>query len=313
MNQESDFPYVALVARGSGIHPSTSRLITLDALTFDDHGSAGERIHLRFNPGTDPGPRHMHGLTHEEVAEAPRFASSLKKLDALLDDRTLVTHRTSLTWGFVVSEARKAMNAAARANRSRGRGRNRGRGRQRVGHVPRPATIVDTLATARRQGVSLSDTRIPHVAKHYGVTEQAPVDMVKDLFLEQRRRGALAECGPKELRADRCGLQRSHVRIDAVEAPRPVPNPGQYRPGSELKRGMEIVVAPEIEMDPNEVVEAIVKAELAYSEKLTRQTSLVVCNETTDLHGKAMHAQRKDIPLMSDVAFMEAVQRVEGN
>ena len=88
-------------------------------------------------------------------------------------------------------------------------------------------------------------------------------------------------------------------------------NPGKYEPGKELRRGMEIVVAPEILEDPDTIISALMREELNYSEKLTREASLVVCNVTTDLVGKAMHAQRKGIPLMSDAAFLDALTRIE--
>lgn len=322
-------PYIALVTHASGIHPSTSRLITLDAVTFNEEGTIGEEFFAVLNPEADPGPRHQHGLTREEVTAGQRFSQVLKTLDRLIDGRTLVVHSAPRNWGFVVAEARRAMNAAARANRSRSRGRGRSRRRQRVGHVPRPEQIVDTLATARRQTVRLQDTRVAAVAARYGVPAPSPVAsveraerpaaavareqtlLVRDLFFAARAAGAVAQRSPKELRADRFGLQRSHVRVDAMEAPRPLPNPGRYQPGRSLIRGMEVVVAPEVELDPNTLIEACVREELVYSEKLTRDTSLVVCNETTELTGKAMHAARKEIPLMSDTAFLAAVERVK--
>lgn len=322
-------PYVALVTHASGIHPTTSRLITVDVVTFNEAGEIGEDFHAVLDPNTDPGPKHQHGHTREEIAAGQRFSQVLKTLDRLIDGRTLVVHRASRTWGFVVSEARRAMNAAARANRSRSRGRGRSRRRQRVGHVPRPERIVDTLATARRQATPLTDTRIAAVAQRYGLPAPSPVAsveraqrppqevareqtlLVRDLFFAVRDAGPVAQRSPKDLRADRFGLQRSHVRVDAVEVPRPRPNPGRYRPGHSLIRGMEVVVAPEVEIDPNTLIEACLREELVYSEKLTRETSLVVCNETTDLAGKAMHAARKDIPLMSDAAFLAAAERVK--
>lgn len=195
--------------------------------------------------------------------------------------------------------------------------------------MPRPERIVDTLATARRQATPLTDTRIAAAAQRYGLPAPSPVAsveraqrppqevareqtlLVRDLFFAVRDAGPVAQRSPKDLRADRFGLQRSHVRVDAVEVPRPRPNPGRYRPGHSLVRGMEVVVAPEVEIDPNTLIEACLREELVYSEKLTRETSLVVCNETTDLSGKAMHAARKDIPLMSDAAFLAAAERVK--
>ncbi|AKK10165.1 DNA polymerase III subunit epsilon [Corynebacterium uterequi] len=363
-----EYPYVAVVGHASGLHPATSRLITLDAVTFSDAGEIGEHQRFVFNPGTphstahstaeataggkggkgsrngkagktaakgkhpqrsqhrtDPGPTHMHGLTAEEIAEAVAFSKHLKALDALLDGRVLIAHDAPSVWGFIVSEARIAMHTAARANRSRGRGRHRRR--RRVGHVPEPALIVDTLATARRQLVTLPDTRVAAVARHYGLDAPDPTasverarrdaaevareltDVLIELYLEQLARDAdsLVQYEPGDLRADRAGLQRSSVRVDAVDAPRPLPNPGVYDPAEGLKAGMEVVVAPEIAEDPDRIIEAALRAELVYSEKLTRESSLVVCNAREKLVGKAMHAARKGIPLVSDREFLDAL------
>lgn len=323
-------PYVAVTTRSTGIHPSTARLVAVDVITFNDKGQVGEKFHAVINPGTDPGPRHYHGLTHEEVAQGQRFSQVLRTLDRLIDSRTLVVHNAPETWGFITSEARRTMNAAARANRSRGRGRGRGRRkRQRVGHIPRPVAVVDTLASARRQTISFEDTRLAALATVLGIKAPSPVATVEraqrpeaettreltllviDVFRNLQSRGILASREPSELRADRFGLQRSHVRVDAVEAPRPRENPGHYIPGRSLIRGMEVVLAPETEIDPNIIIEACMRAELVYSEKLSRTTSLVICNKTANLRGKAMHAVRKNIPLMSDTAFLAAVERVK--
>ena len=111
---ENDYPYVALFTQATGIHPSTGRLLTIDAVTFDAAGRVGEEFHAVVNPGTDPGPAHTHGLTPHDFAQAPRFSRYLRTLDKLIDGRVLVTHDSPVTWGFVVSEARRAMNAAAR-------------------------------------------------------------------------------------------------------------------------------------------------------------------------------------------------------
>ncbi len=329
---ESLFPYVALTVQATGIHPSSGRLVAVDVLTFNEDGEIGEEFHTVLNPGSDPGPHHYHGLTHEQVAEGQRFSSVLKTLDRLIDDRTLVVHNAPRVWGFIVSEARRAMNAAARSNRSRGRGRGRGRRRQRVGHVPKPTAIVDTLATARRQRIPLPDTRLGGLALTLDLDAPSPVatverarrpehettretnDLLIDVFFELRDRcehGDLATVTPGDLRADRFGLQRSHVRVDAMEAPRPHPNPGVHVPGRNLVRGMEVVVAPEVKIDPDRLIEACMKAELVYSEKLTRTTSVVICNDTTDLRGKAMHAVRKGIPLLTDTEFLDAVEQVQ--
>lgn len=323
------YPFVALTVQTTGIHPSTGRLVAVDALTYNEKNEVGQEFHAVINPGTNPGPRHLHGLSVEEVTEGQSFSRLLKPLDRLIDGRTLIVHDTPFTWGFIVSEARRAMMAAARQNRSRNRNRNKGRRRrQKVGHVPTPVSIVDTLATARRQGVWDNDVRLAAVAKRSGLDVAPPTATVERAqrseaatsreqtqllyrLYQHQATGTRSAYAPDELRADRFGLQRSHVRVDAAEAPRQHHNPGKYVPGKELHRGMEIVVAPEIMEDPDTIIAAIAREELNYSEKLTRESSLVVCNITTDFVGKPMHAHRKGIPLMSDTAFLAALERIQ--
>ena len=323
------FPYVAVSLGASGIHPATSRLISFDAVTYNAEGEIGEATFLVFCPDSDPGPKHQHGLSHEEVSAGIPFSKALKRIDRIIDDRTIIVHDATVTWGFLVSEARRAMTAAARQNRSRNRnGRSRSR-RIKVGHIPRPQGIIDTLATARRHELPLTDLRLASVALATGIPTTPPTATVEraqrsaedtareetnllwQLHSLQARRGDVVCLDPSELRADKFGLQRSHIRVDAMDAPRMHHNPGPYVPGRELVRGMEFVVAPEIAMDPDIIIEAGVREELNYVEKLSRETSVVVCNITTDLVGKAMHADRKDIPLMSDEAFLAALKRIE--
>ena len=323
------YPFVAVTLGSSGIHPATSRLISFDAVTYNAEGEIGEATSIVFSPDSDPGPRHQHGLTHEEVAAGIPFSKALKRVDRVVDDRTLIVHDATVTWGFLVSEARRAMASAARQNRSRNRNsRNRSR-RIKVGHIPKPKDIIDTLATARRQELVITDVRLASVAIASGIPATPPKATVEraqrpaadtareetallwQLHKLQAARGTVVTLEPSELRADKFGLQRSHIRVDAMEAPRMHHNPGQYAPGKELVRGMEFVVAPEIAMDPDVIIEAAMREEMNYVEKISRETSVVICNITTDLVGKAMHADRKDIPLMSDEAFLAALERIE--
>lgn len=318
---EHDYPYVALFTQATGIHPSTGRLLTLDAVTFDAAGRVGEEFHAVLNPGTDPGPAHTHRLTPHDFAQAPRFSRYLRTLDKLIDGRVLVTHDSPVTWGFVVSEARRAMNAAARANRSRrGRGNKR---RQRVGHVPKPEAIVDLLASARRQEHVPADTRINAVANLVGVASPeriggAEADFSRGQTLKlvamylQLAPGGVSRVDPADLAPDQFGLQRSALRVDAEKAPAIAANPGLLGKGG-LLRGMEFVVSDDIALDPDELIDAGVRAGLTYREKLTRETSVAVSDAVergAQLRGKAMHAHRKNIPVVSGGEFARLVGRM---
>lgn len=339
-------PYAIVAIQATGIHPKSARMVSLGVSTADRAGNIVDTWHVVIDPTEDPGPTHLHGLQPSDFDGAPRFGVIQSKLAHALDGRTLIAHNAPMVWGFIVAEAKRARRQANRERGSRGkRGRGR-RTRSRAGRIPAPTTIVDTLATARRQGVELEDTRLRGVARAYGLEVPSPVASAAGIEVPERVRtledvtttlqlflaqGGLSDAptsadapparpiasmATDDLREDRVGLQRSSVRVDAMEAPRPVENPGRYAPGGKLSPGMEFVVAPEVTMDPDRLIAAGVRAGLAYSEKVTRESSLLVCNRPAnvtpaELTGKAMHAHRKEIPLVSDEAFLRLVTELE--
>lgn len=367
-------PFVALTVAASGIHPTTSRLVAVAAVLYDAEGrpvsftgnrpacsdgsdrtgstsTAADPTELtgvvqQINPGEDPGPWHLHGYTEADLGQAPGFATVAPLLFSLLDGRTVICHDTTVTWGFIIQEYRRAQRAA---NRSAPQGGNRGRRRntrrpRRIA-VPVPERIVDTMTTARRQSVPVIDPRLRSIAAHYrhaeglelaadtlpdlgAVASEARTDTGADeLLLADARillplhlvqedladegRGIIQSALPADLTADRFGLQRSTIRVDATTTPRPFANPGAPGDDGRLTEGMEFVVSPDVATDPDEIISAGLRAGLVYSEKLNRTSSLVVCNANHELRGKAMHAHRKNIPLFTDTGFFDALEDVE--
>lgn len=413
-----DAPMVAVVLRTTNIHPSTGRMLALDAAFFDADGLPVSNWQRVFNTDADPGPLHLFGLAPDAFRTAPRFSSTLRQIDRVIDGRVLIVHDTATTWGFIAQEARRTVRSASAKNR-------RQRRRRHNGHVPRPVSIIDTQATARRQGLPIAETRLRGIAAAYNLVDdtlpattvldmgsspdayttlpgvgaeaselrrsidplqllQADAVLVGELAMEQLDRAGIEpisaaafalhearerrgddrsdsgrsddhrddedhsdETGvgkkdnerpddaptplvwadddawdnvdkrdPHDLRADRVGLQRSAIRIDAALAPVIAPNPGVWSPGQKLKRGMVFTVAPEVDMNPDDLIEAAVRAGLTYSEKLTRETSLVVFNGTghglehdgAPHEGRALHAHRKGIPLVRDTEFMRLAE-----
>ncbi|MDO4910757.1 MAG: DNA polymerase III subunit epsilon [Corynebacterium sp.] len=319
--------FAAVAIQTSGLHPATSRMVSLDVLTFSASGEIEGQKHYVFNPGEDAGPTHLHGLSPADLAEGVRYEDVAREICELLDARQLVLHDAPHTWGFIISEARRAMRIV------RGRRRHGRRGGRHVHVIPRPALIVDTLASARRQGIIVPDTRLRGLAQTLGLptSPEASVQRARvpeatftrkdaqltwDMF-QILRSGTLASWEPQQLRADKFGMQRTVTRINAIDTThrdtinpkKPVDMPPPFE--GALLPGMEVVVAPEISMDPDEVIQAALAAGLTYQEKLTRRTTLVVCNQREELRGRAMHAARKGIPLVSDEEFMRLAAQLE--
>ena len=339
----ADAPTVAVAVTTSGIHPTTARLIALAGVYYDADGAEAGHFVQALNPSEDPGPWHMHGFDAGELAQQIGFATAAAEIKAALDGREVILHDAPFAWGFITHEFRRAQRAA---NRGRGRGRSgrgRGRGRSKAIPTPEPTALIDTLATTRRQEMSAVDPRPRAVAQLY--PHNAPADALPEfgaaasdqraatpadellvadarllgsLHVAQREKadrdgGDVVRLDPEDLTADQFGLQRSAIRVDAINAPRPLENPGtpDHDGGSwQLVAGMEFVVSPDVARDPDELIEQGMAAGLVYSEKLNRTSSLVVCNQNFELRGKAMHADRKDIPLLSDEEFLGALEDV---
>lgn len=327
-------PYAIVAIRTTGIHPKTSRMVSLGVSTADAEGNIVDTWHVVIDPTEDPGPTHLHGLEPADFQGAPKFGVIQAKLSHALNGRTLIAHNAPLVWGFIVAEAKRARRQANRERTARNK-RGHRRTRSRAARIPAPVRIVDTLETARRQGTRLDDARLRAVARAYGLDVPSPEASIEGIAVPERVRtlddvtttlelfraqGGLADAvmsvySPDQLREDNVGLQRSEVRVDAMEAPRPVENPGRYAPGGKLAAGMEFVVAPEVTENPDELIAAGVRKGLVYSEKVTRESSVLVCNRPADvtpdqLTGKAMHAHRKEIPIVSDVAFLRLVEEM---
>lgn len=370
-------PFAAVSISTSGIHPKTSRLVALSVVFFGSGaapttnnaasvtdtadlptiniGQEVTALTRHLNPGEDAGPWHLHGYQVNELSQALGFNSSAQLIHQALDGRTLIMHESDYVWGFLTHEFKLVQRSANRGRRSRGRGR----GGRRI-PMPAPVSIIDTLATARRQAIDSTDPRLRAIVASYGIagdasqTEaststnasgspsrpavhvpatalpevgaaasltkreidpdallEANARLTAALAVAQQRGGELTVLDPEDLAADQFGLRRSGLRIDAANSPRPFVNPGVWKSGEPLVEGMEFVVSPDVAIDPDELIGQGVAAGLAYSEKLNRRSSLVVCNENYELRGKAMHADRKSIPLVRDEDFLALLANVQ--
>lgn len=338
----NEAPFASMAIVTSGIHPSTARLVAVGIVLYapnaDDPTLPGKEIYAftrHMNTGEESGPVHLHGYPVSQLAQSLGFSSCAPLFREALDGRTLILHQAAYTWGFLKNEYRMLQRAQNKARR--------GRGPKNV-QQPKPVAIVDTLATARRQSVECYDSRLRAIVDCYNdpasgthTSVDAPEEallglgavasqqrretdpdqllaadarLTAALAIAQRGAGPVAQLDPDELTADKFGLQRSRRRVDAALAPRTHVNPGTWCEGEPLVEGMEFVVSPDVAMDPDELIARGVAAGLAYSEKLNRRSSLVVCNTNHELRGKAMHAERKKIPLMDDTMFLELLEDV---
>ncbi|EUA94163.1 exonuclease family protein [Mycobacterium ulcerans str. Harvey] len=86
--------------RDLGISAGHARVISVAALGLDAAGNVEHSVVSLLNPGVDPGPTHVHGLTAAMLEDQPQFADIVGDLTELLRGRTLVAHNVAFDYSF---------------------------------------------------------------------------------------------------------------------------------------------------------------------------------------------------------------------
>ncbi len=113
----------------TGFIPDEERIVEIGVVVLDGAGHEVGSFSTLVDPGRDPGPTHIHGITAAMVAGAPTFARIRPYLCGLLSGRVLVGHNVDqFDLAFLRAECRRSGGAGA---------------------VPGPLATVDTLQLAQ--------------------------------------------------------------------------------------------------------------------------------------------------------------------
>ena len=272
------------------------------ALAVGDDGNVERSLATLLNPGVDPGPTHVHGLTAQMLEGAPRFGDVVADLAELLRGRTLVAHNVGFDYSFLTAEA------------------------ELVGAELPVDSVMCTVELARRLDLGTENLRLETLAAHWGVPQLTPHDALDDAqvlahilkpsLARARERGAWLPTRPVSRRRwpnGRVTHDDLHpLKSVAARMPCPYLNPGRYLPGRPPVKGMRVAVAAEVTRTHEELIERIVAAGLAYTDAVDLETSLVVCNQPHAEQGKGYQAQECGVPVLSDADFLCALDHVVG-
>lgn len=284
----------------SGFKPGNARVISLAVLALDAEGHVEQSVVSLLNPGVDPGPTHIHGLTADMLEDQPQFSEIVGDVVELVRGRTLVAHNVAFDYGFLTAEAELA-------------------------GVELPIdSVMCTLELARRLELGTDNLRLETLAAHWGVTQRRAHDAFDDAVVltdvlaaslrRARERDVWLPVRPVTRRRWPSGkVTHEELRPLKVLASRmacPYRNPGPYVRGGPLVQGMRVALAAEVARTHEELVERILHAGLAYAADVDRDTSLVICNERRPVQGKGYLAHELGVPLVSDAKFMDHVAAV---
>jgi DNA polymerase III subunit epsilon len=286
----------------SGFRPGQARIISLAALGLDADGQVEQSVVSLLNPGVDPGPTHVHGLTAAMLEDQPQFADIAGDVIEVLRGRTLVAHNVAFDYAFLAAEAELAETELPVDN------------------------VMCTVELARRLDLGIDNLRLETLAAHWGVTQERPHDAFDDALVltgvlasaldRARERDIWLPVHPVTRRRWPSGRvthdELRPLKVLASRMPCPYLNPGPYAPGRPLVQGMRVALAAEVRRTHEELVERILHAGLAYSDAVDLETSLVVCNDSAPDQGKGYLARKLGVPVVTDAQFMDSVRAVIG-
>ena len=286
----------------SGFRPGQARIVSIAALALGDDGNVEHSVSTLLNPGVDPGPTHVHGLTTEMLAGKPCFADVAAELIEVLRGRTLVAHNVSFDYSFLVAEAELA------------------------GLELPIDSVMCTVELARRLDLDVDNMRLETLAAHWGVSQMRPHDALDDaLVLAQILKPALVRARERKVWLPLRPVERRHwpsglvthdelrpLKMIASRLPCPYLNPGRFVRGRPLVQGMRVALSAEVARTHEELVERILHAGLVYADAVDPETSLVICNEPEPEQGKGYQGRELGVPLFSDTEFMGCLDGVIG-
>ncbi|MDT5161960.1 MAG: polymerase subunit epsilon [Mycobacterium sp.] len=286
----------------SGFRPGQARVVSVAALALGDDGNVEQSLYSLLNPGVDPGPTHVHGLTSEMLQGQPTFGDVVGDLVEVLKGRTLVAHNVGFDYSFLAAEA------------------------ELVGAELSVDTVMCTVELTRRLELETENLRLETLARHWGITQMQPHDalddamvlaqILKPVLIRARERKVWLPVRPVTRRQWPNG-QVTHeelrpLKVLASRLPCPYLNPGRFVAGRPLVQGMRVALSAEVVRTHEELIERIVHAGLAYTDAVDPETSMVICNEAAPEHGKGYQAHELDVPLVKDADFLRFLDSVAG-
>jgi DNA polymerase-3 subunit epsilon len=278
------FEWALVDVETTGLVPRRDRVLSVAVVTLGPDGEQTGEFSTLLDPGCDPGPVHVHGLTAERLRGAPSFAQVAERIGALLEGRVLVAHNAQFDYDFLAHEFARARLRLPVARR------------------------LCTLALNRRVDPPTDDLRLGTLAAHYGVQQLKAHDALDDTrVLAGVLRASLRQAARLDLPLP---LVTCPPRQDSQFAPKPPKtacafrNPGRLTPDGPLMQGMKVAVTGETRTARADLVLRGVAAGLNMMGSVSRHTSVLVTNDSAADSAKARRARAEGVPVIDESAFL---------
>lgn len=274
----------------SGLMARRDRVLSVAVITVGPDGEQTGEFSTLLNPGCDPGPVEVHGLTAERLRDAPTFEQVAGRIGAMLQDRVLVAHNAQFDYDFLAHEFARARMWLPVSKR------------------------LCTLALNRQVDPPTDDMKLGTLAAHYGVSQEHAHDALDDTrVLAGILRASLREAARLDLPLP---LVTCPPRAESQFTPKPPKtpcafrNPGRLAPGGPLQQGMKVAVTGETAHARAELIGRAVAAGLNMMSSVSRHTSVLVTNEPAAGSAKARRALAEGVPVIDEPTFLRLLADV---
>lgn len=280
--------WVVVDVETSGVRANAHRVLSVAALALREDGSVEREFSSLVDPGCDPGPVHIHNLTRERLAGAPRFEDIASELADILDGGTVVAHNASFDYGFLDAEFRRAGRTLPVQQR------------------------LCTLALSRRLDLDLPNYRLATLAEHWQIQQLQAHDAYDDarvlteIFL---RSAGMAQTLQLPLPVVNCRSSKSVYPASVTRVPCRWKNPGKLTDAG-LVQGMKVVISGSTATPRTALAERLTEAGLDVLNQASRQTSVLVCNDPVVQTAKVRKAMAESIPVISERHLDDLLTRV---
>lgn len=292
MSGDTGSGFTVVDVETSGLSAGVDRVLSIAAIQLDERGRRAQEFYTLLDPGCDPGPVHIHGLTRQKLHGSPRFEHIHPHLSSMLTGRVMVAHNARFDYDFLAGEFRRA------------------------GAVLPVRQRLCTLALARRVALPTPDYRLGTLAAHYRVTQRDAhnalddtrvlVGVLSGLISDADRLGIvppLLSCPPR-------GANRQVWR-DGPKPPCPYENPGRFTEGGALVQGMKIAITGDTRCERTELVTRAEAAGLDVTGNVSRLTGLLVANDPAVPSTKATKARDYDTPILTEARFLQLLDHIQ--
>lgn len=259
---------------------ASHRVLSIAALVLREDGSVEREFSTLLDPGCDPGPVHVHNLTPDRLAGAPRFEDIADEFGELLSGRTMVAHNASFDYGFLDAEF------------------------QRAGFGTPIEKRLCTLALSRRLELDVPNHRLATLAEYWKIEQVNAHDAYDDarLLVEVFGRSAsLAETLQLPLPVVGCKDRRATVHSREIKrVPSSFTNPGRLDLTHGLVQGMKIAISGPTSAPRATLAARLTDAGFEFTNTVSRQTSVLVCDNTASQSSKVRKAESDGIPVISE-------------